>query len=191
MDISNIFKSKTRKALFQLFFTNPEEAFYLRELERMLGIPVAMIRRELIKLREAGIFKTQKRANASYYCLDRSYPLFKELQSIVFKTVGIQGALSEKLKKIPNIDIAFIYGSYAKNESHAGSDVDVFIIGSPDEDVLVESIHELEKQLLRDINYSIFSAADFEQKKKAQEAFIRDILHSPKIILVGSKDVLE
>ena len=50
MDITRIFKSKTREALFRLYFTNPEKSFYLRELERELDIPVSMLRKELISL---------------------------------------------------------------------------------------------------------------------------------------------
>lgn len=190
MDINRIFKSKVRKALFQLFFTNPEAEFYLRELERKLDIPVAMIRRELAKLEKSGIFISNRKGNLCYYALNTSYPLFEELKSIVFKTIGIQGILAETLQEIPAIDCAFIYGSYAKNEVHAGSDIDVFIIGVPDEDILIEKVTTLEKKFERDINYSLYSAEDFEKKKNAQDSFIKDVVSNPKIILVGSLDDL-
>lgn len=190
MDINRIFKSKVRKALFQLFFTNPEAALYLRELERKLDIPVAMIRRELVQLEEAGIFTSHKKGNLCYYSLNTTYPLFEELKSIVFKTIGIQGILAETLKEIPDIAIAFIYGSYAKNETHADSDVDVFIIGTPDEDILIEKVNALENKFNREINYSIYSSEDLRKKKNAKDAFIKDVLSNPKIMLVGSADDL-
>ena len=73
MDISKIFKSKTRKEIFRLYFTNPESEYYLRELERVLGIPVSMIRNELVRLEEDGIFQTRKKGNQTYYFLNKTY----------------------------------------------------------------------------------------------------------------------
>lgn len=190
MDIANMFRSRTRKALFQLYFTNTEAEFYLRELERKLGLSVALLRKELMKLEKSGIFTSHRKGNLCYYSLNKSYPLFEELKSIVFKTIGIQGVLAETLKEMPGIDIAFIYGSFAKDEAHAGSDIDVFIIGSPDEDMLVEKINTLEKKLGRDINYSIYSHSDFKKKKKTHDSFIKDVLSNNKIMLIGSPDDL-
>ncbi|HCD37865.1 MAG TPA: transcriptional regulator, partial [Candidatus Omnitrophica bacterium] len=56
MDIYRLFKSKARSAIFQLYFTNPESLFYLRELERKLDIPVSIVRKELLRLEEEGVF---------------------------------------------------------------------------------------------------------------------------------------
>src|SRR4030043_1887678 len=122
MDIAKIFKSKTRKELFRLYFTNPDQAYYLRELERLLHIPVSMVRKELTRLEVEGIFLSQKKANSTYYLLNQSYPLYEELKSIVFKTIGIQGLLRESLGKMKGIELAFIYGSFAKREESAQRD---------------------------------------------------------------------
>ena len=65
MDITRIFKSKARQALFRLYFTNPAKSYYLRELERILDIPVAMLRKELIALKKAGIFVSSRKGNLS------------------------------------------------------------------------------------------------------------------------------
>ena len=66
MDIIKIFKSKARQAIFRLYFSNPDKAFYLRELERELAMPVSMIRKELISLEKDGIFKADKKGNLLY-----------------------------------------------------------------------------------------------------------------------------
>ncbi len=145
MDISNLFKSKVRKALFKLYFTNPDSEFYLRELERILSIPVSMIRKELVRLEREGIFSFCKKGNLAYYYVNKNYPLFSELKSIVFKTIGVQGLLTEALQKINGVEIAFIYGSYAKGSEKANSDIDLCIIGTINEDILVRRINELEK----------------------------------------------
>ena len=103
MDISKIFKSKTRKALFRLYFTNPDKEYYLRELERLLDIPVSMIHKELLRLEVDGIFSSEKKGNLNYFYLNKTYPLFEELKSIVFKTIGIQALLKETLENLNSL----------------------------------------------------------------------------------------
>lgn len=190
MDIQKIFKSKTRKELFRLYFTNPDHEYYLRELERLLNIPVSMIRRELQSLEKSGIFTYQKKGNLVFYHLNKNYPLFEELKSIVFKTIGIKGLIKETLEKIKGVEVAFMYGSFAKNEEQVGSDVDLFIIGRVDERKLVVEIGRLESLLKREINYTIYSPAEFRKKKQRHDAFIMDVTENPKIFVTGDKNDL-
>jgi len=190
MDISKIFKSKTRKELFRLYFTNPDQEYYLRELERILRTPVSMVRKELTRLEEDGLFLSKKRGNLTYYFLNRSYPLFDELRSIVFKTIGIQGSLKEILGRMKGVETAFVYGSFAKHEETVRSDIDLFIIGKIDEDRLLREINKLEKGLKREINYSIFQRDEFKHKTKERDPFITDLLKNPKIFLIGGENDL-
>lgn len=188
MDVANIFRSRTRKALFRLYFTNPDNEYYLRELERILGIPVSMIRKELQKLERVGFFKSRKRGNLTYFYLDRSYHLFDELKSIVFKTIGASGALKKEISKLKGIRAAFIYGSFAKGDEHSDSDIDLCIIGSPSEKTLIGVIRKLEEVTKREINYTIYDPDDFNNKKKEKGAFVYNIMNENKVFLVGSQD---
>mgnify|MGYP001587766487 CR=1 FL=1 len=190
MDIAKLFKSKTRKELFRLYFTNPDNEYYLRDLERILDIPVSMIRKELIHLEDTGIFASSKKGNLVYYSLNKAYPLFEELKSIVFKTVGIHGLLKEALSKIKDVEVAFIYGSFAKKEEDAKSDIDLFIIGKIDDSRLAREIRRLEEILKREINYSIFARVEFKKRLKEKDSFIIDLLENPKIFVIGGQDDL-
>ena len=190
MDIANVFKSKTRKSLFRIYFSNPENEYYLRELERILGIPVSMIRKELLRLEDDGIFISSKRGNLTYFYLNKSYPLFDELKSIVFKTIGVKGLLKDVFKRIKGIESAFIYGSFAKNEENANSDVDLFILGKINEDKLVKEIGKLENVLKREINYSLYTRCDLKKKINEKDSFIIDLLENPKVFLIGNEDDL-
>ena len=190
MDIAKIFRSKTRKELFRLYFTNPDKEYYLRELERILGIPVSMVRKELLHLEQDGVFSSKKRGNLTYFYVNKDYPLFEELKSIVEKTIGVRGLLKQTLQKIKKIEIAFIYGSYAKKEESATSDIDLFIIGDINEDALVTVIRKAEKILKREINYSLYSRLDFQKKKQEGDSFIQELIKDPKIFLIGHEDAL-
>lgn len=148
------------------------------------------IRRELIKLESTGLFLSENKGNLVYYYLNKSYPLFKELKSIIFKTSGAPKMLQNTLKKFDGIDRAFIYGSFAKGEEREGSDIDLLIIGEVNEDKLIEVINNVERKLQREINYSIYGKEDFKKKKKEGNSFILDILKEKKIFLIGDENGL-
>lgn len=190
MDLSNIFKSKVRKALFRLYFTNPESEYYLRELERTLGIPVAVVRKELTRLEKDGIFTARKKANLVFYSLNKSYPLFAELKSIISKTIGVTASLQDALKSIKGIETAFIYGSFAKSNEKSTSDIDLFLMGNISESSLIRAIKKLEGTLKREINYALYTHTEFMSKKRKKDSFITDLLENPKIMLIGEEDGL-
>ncbi len=185
-----IAKSKIRQDLLTLFFTNPSKRYYLRELERMLGYSAGSIRRELLRFQKDDLFNTQRVGNLLYYSLNTKHPLFKELKSIVSKTVGVEGSLKKVLSSIKDIKIAFIYGSFAMRRERVTSDIDLMIIGNPDISLLNEKIAELEKKLKREINPTIYSLKEYKSKKKAKSGFILDLLKNPKIMLIGKVDDL-
>jgi predicted nucleotidyltransferase len=185
-----ITKSKIRQDLLVLFFTNPSQKYYVRELERLLGYSVGSIHRELLKFKKDSLFDTQKVGNLLYYSLNTKHPLFNELKSIVSKTAGVEGSLKKILRSIEKIEIAFIYGSFANKKEKAMSDIDIMIIGNPNTSNLNEKIMLLEKLLKREINPTIYSSKEYKDKKKAKSGFIMDLLKNPKILLIGKKDDL-
>jgi len=185
-----ITKSKIRRDLLALFFTNPSCKYYLRELQRMLGHSAGSIRRELLRFQKDNLFNTQRMGNLLYYSLNAKHPLFKELKSIVSKTVGVEGSLREAMRSIKKIKIAFIYGSFAAKKENASSDIDLMVIGSPDTSGLNEKIAQLEKNLKREINPTIYSLKEYQAKKKAKSGFMSELLKGPKIMLIDSPNDL-
>lgn len=190
MDITNIAKSKLRSKLLRLYFSYPEKEYYLRELERLLSNPVANIRRELLSLEKAGLFESQLKGKQKYFYLNKKYPLYQEIKKIVFKTIGIEGSLKKILENIEKIKIAFIFGSYAQEKEDLLSDIDLMIIGTPDEDKLISVVSKLESEIDREINYHIYSISDLRKKIGQKNSFIKNVLLKPKIFLIGNKNEL-
>lgn len=189
-EIIEITRSKLRKELLRLYFTNPEQEYYLRELERLSGFSAANIRRELLKLKKSGLFETRKEGNLVYYSLNKGYPLYDELKNIVFKTIGVEGALREIINMTKGIGVALIYGSFAAGEETGISDIDLLVIGKPDEEILMTKIDELEEKLKREINYTIYSRVEYHNRKRKKNSFIQNILTRPKILLKGTEGEL-
>ncbi|MFQ6052513.1 MAG: nucleotidyltransferase domain-containing protein [Candidatus Hydrothermarchaeota archaeon] len=155
-----------------------------------MGKKPGTFQRTLNKLASEGILESEYIANLRYFKVNKNHPLFKELKNIVFKTVGIKGSIEKVLKEIRNIKFAFIYGSYAKAKENYFSDIDLIIVGSPDEDELVKKIDRLEEKLQREINYKIYSFFDFKKDIKEKEPFISEILMNKKIMILGDEDEL-
>jgi len=88
------------------------------------------------------------------------------------------------------IEVAFIYGSFAKHEEGAKSDIDLLVIGKPDDSGLLREVRKLEEVLKREINYSIFRKEEFKQRIKEEDSFIVDLLRNPKIFLIGGANDL-
>jgi len=185
-----ITKSKIRRDLLSLFFSNPSQRYYLRQLERLLGYSAGNIRRELLRFQKDNLFVTHRVGSLLYYSLDTKHPLFKELKAIVSKTVGVEGAVRKTLSSLKNIRLAFIYGSFASGREKATSDIDLMIIGHPNISVLNEKIAELEKRLGREINPTIYSVQEYRAKKRVRSGFFEEVLAAPKIMLAGKEDEL-
>ena len=188
MDILKIANSKTRKAIFELYFGHPEKKYYLRELERILNLPVQNIRREFLALEKNGIFTREKQGNQVYYSLNTESPIFFEMKSIVSKTIGAQGELKKVLISIKGIKTAFVFGSFANGKEDSLSDIDLMIVGEIDENLLVGKISKLENRLDREINYHIFSQKEFAKRAKGKDFFISGILLKPIIFLIGGNE---
>lgn len=188
MDIFKITNSETRKAILELYFAFPEKKYYLRELERILDLPVQNIRRDLVQLEKGGIFKREAVGNQVYYYLNNESPIFEELKKIVSKTIGMESQIKELFSGEDGVKAAFIFGSFAGGAEDNISDVDLMIIGEIDEDGLIKKISKIEDKIGREINYHIFSEKEFAKRIKDKDFFISGILAKPVIFLIGNNE---
>jgi len=183
----NLSKSKERKKILQFFFSDINRKHYLREMERILNISVGNIRRELLSLEKDGLFIKERMGNQVYYSLNQKSPIFTDIKNIVSKTIGIEAILKKELSKLENIDFAFIYGSFAKGNEYSLSDIDVFILGEEDEAQINEILSKAEKELSREINYTLFFKNEFKKEFK-NNVFLKDVISNKKIFLINNED---
>ncbi len=188
---SNLFRSKTRQKVLGLFFTNPKSRYYVRQLQSMFQVSVGSLHRELKHLEEIGILKSERQGNLKYYSINTDYPLFNELKGIVSKTIGVEGSLREIIKDIFGISVAFIYGSFASGKETERSDIDLFLIGEFDEDLLNKKLRSLEQYLAREITYTSMKKSEFKEEKQKKFKFLRTLLNEPKLFLIGDENELQ
>ncbi len=112
--------------------------------------------------------------------------LYQEVQRIISKTVGVVGQLRDTLKLIPGIGEAYLYGSFARNQQDAASDIDILAIGEPKTEEVEGGIRKLERRLHREINYTLLSEEEFLIRRARKDPFLRDIWQHKRINLLGA-----
>ena len=182
--------SSTRAELLGLFFNNPDDKFYLREIARHIGKDAAGIKRELDNLVKIGLLAKEKRGVQKYYFANKSSPIFSEMKGLIFKTTGIQGAMKASLSRLKGVKTAFIYGSYAKGSEKEDSNINLMVIGQANITELNDMVMGLEEKLKREIDYLVFDEQEYRKRKDSKDPFIREILKGKKIFLVGKEDEL-
>ena len=186
-----IFGSRIRAKILGWLFTHPDESFFVRQIALILKEDPTNVSREMAKLEDLGILKSKRNGNLKHFQTNPDCAFFKELKGLVLKTTGVAGQIRGSLDKLAGIEYAFIYGSYAKGEERADSDVDLLIIGDVDMDRLDSNLGKLEKTLGREINYVLYSLEEFKSKRKAKDGFLMDVLAGEKIMVIGAENGLE
>lgn len=192
MDIlKSLFTSKTRIELLKLFLLNADVSFYQRQIEQKTQFPIRAIQRELSNLCSIGLLIKRASGNRNYYSLNKNYPIRNELKNIILKSSGIVDILSQHLTANKDIDLAFIYGSYAKDRENLLSDIDLFIIGDVSSRKVSSLLSKEKLELCREINFNLYSKAEFLKRIKQNNHFILSVLKDRKIFLVGNEDDLK
>jgi|SRR5208283_2265964 len=177
--------SKTRQRLLRYYFTNPAARHHVRDLAQRLDVDPSNLSKELRHLETEGLFTSETNGRQKYFRLNRKYPLFAEVRSIIEKTIGTAPLLAESLQRIDGIQEAYLYGSFARNQQDMASDIDVIVIGNPKATILAEAIQALERQLGREINYTVLTRQEFDSRRARKDAFLKDIWHNERLPLVG------
>jgi predicted nucleotidyltransferase len=182
----------TQQRVLGLIFGQPARSFYATELINLAGAGSGAVQRELIRLVRSGLVTVRPVGNQMHYQANPASPLFHELRAITQKTVGLADPIRDALRTLASeIRAAFIYGSIAKEQDTATSDIDVMLISDSltygDAYSVLETVSG---QLGRPVNPTILSGKDLARRVKEDDAFASRVLSQPKIWLIGGEDDL-
>jgi len=180
------------QAILAQLYGRPDQEFYLRELARSTGTAPSSLQRDLAALARAGIILRTARGHQVYFRANRSCPVFEELRGLVVKTFGVVEILRAALQALTGrIESAFVYGSVARGEARAESDIDLFVIGKVSSGDVIEALASAQRRLGREINPTVFPPAEFAEKARGENHFLTTVLAEPKLFLIGDEDELE
>lgn len=186
--LANLLFGQTRGRILATLFGTSDEAFFVRQLARRVAISVGSVQRELLTLADAGLIVRSQNGNQVFYRANRQHPAYAELHALLAKTAGIFLQLSKALAPLADeIEFALVYGSFARGEETAGSDVDLMVVGKVTLDDLLEHLVSVERTLQRPVNPTVYSSREVRTKLKAGNHFLKAIQEGKATFLVGDE----
>jgi predicted nucleotidyltransferase len=166
-------------------------SLHVREIARVTGKVPGTLVRELNQLAESGLLLRKPVGNQIHYQANPACPIYEELRSILKKTSGLADVLRAALEPLADrVQAAFVYGSVARGDERAGSDLDVMVVGDAKFADVAQALTPAQETLRREINPNVYRTAEFGAKLAAGEPFLQRVMEDPKIYLVGSEDDL-
>lgn len=195
--IEQLFGSKTRVKLLQLFYSNPNRSFYVREITRKIDEQINSVRRELSNLLSIGIITSDNTNNKLYYEVNQKYEYYRPLQEIfgggvkkASSRVSVDQDLTETdndLKSIGHIDLAVYTGQFTRDDS---SGIDFLVVGDINPTALQKYVDELEAKEGKSLRYTSMTLPDFRYRQQIHDRFAVGVIQSKKQILVDVHNLL-
>ena len=181
----------TRSALLALLYGHADQSFYVRQLVRAVGAGHGALQRELKYLTEMGLVLRRTQGNQVLYQANSQSPIFSEIKGLITKTVGIHDVIRSALVSLgPEIQIAFVYGSVARQKERANSDVDLMVLGDASFSEIVSALGPAQKALGREINPTLFPVSEFRSKLTGGDHFLRSVMKEKRLFVLGTENEL-
>lgn len=190
--LEELFVSRVRVKILQLFLTTPNQLLHVREIVRRVAEEINAVRRELARMEKFGMVSSEWRANRRLYQFRKDYIFYPQILGMVAKTVGLGGNLIKSRSKLGRIKFAFLSTSYLKGEEAGSEDVDLLVVGQIVLPELQSIVSDEQAKKDAEINYSFMDESEFQFRVRRRDPFILKVLTQPKVMLVGDeKDLLD
>jgi predicted nucleotidyltransferase len=184
--LGDLLFGQTRGRILALLYGHSSQTFYLRQIAREVDVSVGSVQRELKALSKIGLIARADSGHQVYFQANRTHPVFAELNALVAKTVGVFHLLTAALAPLAKrISLAFVYGSMARQDEKAGSDVDLMIVGNVTLDEVLGQLAPVERAIGRSINPTLYYLTEFKAKLKSGNHFLRSVLRGETVPLIG------
>lgn len=184
----DLFISKVRVKILELFLSNPGQVYHVRDIVRRVGEEINAVRRELSRLEKTGLLASEWRANRRYYGVKRDHIFYFELLSMVNKSTGLGGSILKNRAKLGKIRYAMLSGSFVRGRAYAPNEIDLFIVGTVVLPELGAIVKEEEARRNREINFTPMTEEEFAFRKSRRDPFVMGILSKPRVMLIGDED---
>jgi len=181
--LAELLSSRARAEIFRLFFSGAGEELHVREIERRSGLNDSTLRQELRKLVRLELVQSRRDSNRLYYRAKTESPLYPEIRNLVLKTSGLSDVLKSALMD-KRIRVAFVFGSIARGEEKAGSDVDLMVIGQLGMRDLSRLLSGIEEKIGREVNPHVLREEEFVKRIRVKDHFVSSVMESPKIFII-------
>ncbi|HEV8654885.1 MAG TPA: nucleotidyltransferase domain-containing protein, partial [Candidatus Limnocylindria bacterium] len=179
-----------RAKVLTALFGERGRAFYQRELERVTGLPVVAVQRQLKRLSSAGLVVVGTAGGRRVYSADTRSAVYDEIASIVRKLRGPVAALRSALAVRRGVELAFVFGSFATGSATASSDVDLMVLGDDSARLVRAALAGAERELRRSINEHVMTTQEWKARLRKRDPFLSNVRVEPKLWVIGEEDEL-
>jgi len=175
-----------RVKVLAFLLLNASEEYHLREIARRAGVPLKAAQRELTLLEQIALVERHRRGQQVFVSVQTTHPLFQDLRSLLLRSEGLAIPLRDTLETIDNVEAAAVYGSVASGTDTGRSDIDLLVVGSPDDLAVHEAVSGLEEELGRSINYTLLSRKELQARLDRRDPFLTRVLAGELISVIGT-----
>jgi predicted nucleotidyltransferase len=180
---------RARRAILRELLSSPGERLHLRELERRTGVNAKGLMRELHALSEAGLLIAERSGNRVYYRANPACPLFAELAAVMAKAGSVAERLRAALAPLAErIELAYIYGSFARGDTEPDSDIDLMIVSDIKLTDMATPLAEAERELGREVNPTLYPPEEYRRRVRDEDGFLAQVHCGPRVVLIGDGD---
>ncbi|HEX5447842.1 MAG TPA: transcriptional regulator [Candidatus Saccharimonadales bacterium] len=211
--IEQLFGSKTRVKLLQLFYSNPNRSFYVREITRKIGEQINSVRRELSNLLSIGIITSDATQNRLYYEVNQEYQYYSPL-AMIFGGLKAQAAIKDKsndkaekktakpyapkvdvsaehplaqeIKSLGKVELALLSGQFTRDDT-AG--IDVLLVGDINQTKADKFIAELEKSENKELRYAVLPLDNYLYRVQIHDRFVSQVMDAKKQVIINTQDL--
>ncbi|CAN5241229.1 hypothetical protein BH09PAT2_BH09PAT2_06810 [soil metagenome] len=188
--LEHIIPSKVRRKILQLFFQNPDNTYFLREVVRQVNEEVNAVKRELDILFDAKVLSRERRTNKVFYSLNKNFLLYDEFLRIFTKTSILSQQIIKNISKLGKVKYISISTKFSKKTAIKDDEIYVLFVGIIVVPEVETIINDARKEFGWDINYTVMPDEELKFRKKNNDPFIWKFLKQPKIMLVGQEEDL-
>jgi hypothetical protein len=191
--IEQLLGSKTRVKLLQLFMSNPNRSFYVREITRKIDEQINSVRRELSNLLSIGIIISDTTNNRLYYEVNQEYEFYEPLRAI-FGSGNVsgkelkKGGAVDEFKALGNVDLVLYAGQFTRDE-RAG--VDLLIVGNTNAHAVQKYVADLERKEGKELRYTVMTLSDFNYRRQVKDRFLGSVLDGKVQVVLDRQGILE
>lgn len=180
--LEQLFGSRTRVKLLRLFLTNPTTPFYVREISRKIDEQLNSVRRELANLSYLGVVEANQDHDKKYYQLNTSFVLASELKAVILKSqLLMEQDLIKKIRDLGQIKYLALTGMFTNTKQ---APTDILVVGKVDRSLLVRVIERFQREIGKEINYTLLSAREYNERRGLGDKFLLSILNSPQMVII-------
>jgi predicted nucleotidyltransferase len=187
--LANALFTKVQQRVLRVLFGNSGRSFYANEIIALAESGTGAVQRELTKLAAAGLATVRRQGNQKHYQANSTSPVYSELRGLVLKTFGLGDIVRAALAPLtPQIRAAFIFGSIAKVQDTADSDIDLLVVSdSLTYADVFSALEQASQDLGRTVNPTVYSLREFTRRVKEGKAFVARVMNQPKVWLIGDE----